>query len=100
MVVIKLVMWPGGDSEKEYPLSIGTLDKVGPGSYRIRLLKDAAFGGPTEATREKVSDSRNVWKSGFVSGHFPGARGAWDLLGGALNAVLGERIVSYRRGEK
>lgn len=106
MLVVRVEMWPQGDHTKAYPISLATLactgvaqrDEpsenvvVGERRYDVRLFKDVAFGGPSGPP---LKDSQ-VWRQGSVQGHLPGPRGAWDLLGGALNTLLGPRLKKYR----
>lgn len=106
MLVVKLCMWPRGDRSKERTLAIGTLACIGQATrsegdvvegeraYRVRLYKDRQFKGPTE---QAVADRplAGIWRQGIVRGHLPGRRGAWDLLGGALQVLLGNRLERY-----
>jgi hypothetical protein len=97
-------MWPGGDATQERVLSVGTISCVGQATrdegdvrkgervYDVRLYKDTSFGGPSEPPAQRGD---KVWRRGTIRGHFPGARGAWDLLGGALRHLLDARLNSY-----
>lgn len=110
MVVVKLCMWPQGDWTKERVLSIGTIDLLGQANedrpdigvrkgerrYRVRLFRDTMFGGPDGS---KDLRGEKVWKQGTVRGHVPGKRGAWDLIGGALKVLCGDRLWEYVQGE-
>lgn len=115
MVVVKVCLWPGGRADQEQVLSIATLTLLGQAvrdepslgvrrgerAYRVLLFKGPEFGGPAEATedvlrRASVLGRGAIWKGGGVRGHFPGPRGAWDLLGGALRGLLVDRIQGYR----
>jgi len=109
MVVVKLCMWPGGRRADERVLSVATLTCLGEARadapeqgirkgermYRIRVFKDVAFNGPDGSTDLAEAP---VWREGIVRGHVPGRRGGWDLLGGALRLLLGDRLDDYKRG--
>lgn len=111
MVVVRAEMWPRGDHLHKRVLALGTLACLGaarydaPGmgvrkgerAYRVRLFKDTSFGGPDGSAPEQIHlpRSRDIWREGLVRGHLPGRRGGWDLLGGALNALLGNRLADY-----
>ena len=99
MDVVKLCMWPKGSRQGERVLAIGTLacisqNQAGQRTYRVRLYKDTAFGGPDGSG--DLHDGQ-IWREGIVGGHVPGRRGGWDLLGGALRLMLGPRLNPYRR---
>lgn len=105
MILIQVFMVPQGTGPRRL-LTQATLSCVGEATrdlpeagvtkgsraYRVVLHKDTAFGGPGED-----ADLRGArpWKTGTVVGHRPGPRGVWDLLGGALRAVLGSRLDGY-----
>ena len=110
MVVVKVCMWPGGHRSRELVLCVAALDCVGAArddgpsvrkgerAYRVRLFKGVQFGGPDGS--KNLPLGAKTWKTGGVRGHVPGlpgvhARGEWDLLAGALNAVLGTRTAGY-----
>ena len=99
MMVVLTEMWPEGDGSRRYPLSVATFTCMGqsavPGDrlYRVRLYRDAQFGGPTA---KGPLASASTWRVGLVRGHVPGRRGVWDLVGGAISALLGERLTGYR----
>lgn len=100
MLVIKAYMWPGGDAKGERYLSGMTLacvgaTKDGERAYRVEIMKDTNYGGP-ENVRPRAP--HQIWRGGDVRGHFPGRRGVWDLVGGALKALLHSRLDSYTRG--
>jgi hypothetical protein len=109
MLVVKICMWPGGDRRREKVLSVGALDCVGIAqkadpdqgvvagerAYKVRLFKDTAFGGPDGAAGLEHAP---VWREGRIRGHIPGSRGTWDLVGGALRELLGERLRPYKTG--
>jgi hypothetical protein len=109
MVVVKILMWPGGDRARERVLSIATLSLLGQAAadrpdlgvvrgeraYRVRLFKDTQFGGPDGLSLPLAG----VWHQGTVRGHLPGPRGGWDLLGGALRCLLHGRLDAYVAGE-
>jgi len=76
-------------------------------THEVRLLKNSQF---IQGGHERFEDpavlldprGRDIWKAGTVTGHNTGgsgrdARGAWDLIGGGLGAVLGARLDGYRR---
>lgn len=104
MLVVRASMWPKGDATRAYDLAVGTWACVGQArrddpalgvragerAYQVTLFKDVSFGGPALPTR-----SGGVWRSGNVRGHFAGARGVWDLVGGGLRELLGTRLRSY-----
>ena len=116
MLVVKVYLWPGGRRDREELLSQATIDmqgiahhddpalgvKRGERRYRVRLLKGTRFGGlgdDVDVNPHLVSKSK-VWREGTVRGHLPGgrgraARGTWDLIGGALKALLGSRLDPY-----
>ncbi len=105
MILVQVFMVPQGTGPRRL-LTQATLSCVGEATrdlpeagvtkgsraYRVVLHKDTAFGGPGED-----ADLRGArpWKTGTVVGHRPGPRGVWDLLGGALRAVLGSRLDGY-----
>lgn len=113
MIVVKVCMWPGGDPAHERVECIGLIDfqaqaktddaslgvRQGERAYRVRLLKMPQFGGPDGSDPERLRAPRasDVWREGYVRGHQPGPRGAWDLLGGALAVLLGSRLGGYVR---
>lgn len=108
MLVVTISMWPGGDAARAYTVSLATLACLGQATrddaalgvhageraYEVKLYKDTSFGGPA-ALEPRARCRGAVWRSGRVHGHFPGKRGGWDLLGGALQALLGVRLRGY-----
>lgn len=117
MIVVKVYMWPQGDETQARLLSQATIDfqfeakaddealgvRKGERAYRVTLLKDTQFGGPKDGDeiRPVLVDSGKVWRNGRVRGHMPkatgaDARGVWDLIGGALKVLLGNRLERYR----
>ncbi len=83
MIVVKIYLWPGGDQKRESLLSQAAIDCQG-----------VQFGDPKDGERP---ENGPLWRSGAVRGHFPGRRGEWDLVAGALRQVLGlARLVTYR----
>lgn len=80
MLVVRIELWPYGDSSRARTLAVGTITNTGTGSptvgnYRVNL-RDAA-GRP--------------WRNGSVEG-FPRKRLlAWDLLYRALKNLLSDR---------
>ena len=119
MMVLKVYMWPSGDQSCEYLMAQATFDLQGvaqrdePGlgvrkgerAYRVRLLKDTAFGGPQDGVdvNPRLTPKSRVWREGRVRGHIVGrrgraARGTWDLIGGALRVLLGSRLDRYVDG--
>lgn len=110
MVVVKIELWPAGRREQARVLSVAAIDCIGEAKaddraagvrkgermYRARLFKDVAFGGPDGSTDLHEAP---VWRQGYVRGHIPGRRGGWDLLGGVLRWVLGDRLDDYIRIE-
>lgn len=115
MIVVKVFLWPGGYQEGERLISQATIalegiDESAPDRqrrvraerwYRVRLLKGVAFGGPKDGANLSREPRSKVWREGLVFGHSPGgkgaaARGEWDLIGGALKVLLGERLGTYR----
>ena len=113
MIVVKIEMWPKGDASKARVLSIATLarigvakaavgvTRVGERAYTVRLLRDVEFGGP-DGSDPVALRAGTVWREGSVRGHTPGVgqRGTWDLLGGALKVLLGNRLNQYVDGGK
>lgn len=112
MMVVKIYMWPGGDESRERLMAHATFSllgvakhdegdvKKGERIYLVQLLKDVDFGGPQEGgvIRPDQVRKRDVWRDGIVRGHRPPispARGTWDLIGGALKALLGRRLDPY-----
>lgn len=107
MIVVRVYMRPGGDEKQERLLSTATFACVGQATedvpalgvrkgervYRVRLLKDAEFGGPK--TDQDDVHLAQVWREDTVRGHMPGPRGVWDLVGGALRVMLGSRLSPY-----
>ena len=116
MIVVKVYMWPHGDQAEERLLTQATIDFQGEAkqdgdgivrgerAYRVQLLKETMFNGPREGDeiRPSIVSGEKVWKGGFVRGHFPGVgkRGTWDLIGGALKVLLGERLDRYQHTSK
>ena len=112
MIVVKVLLWPGGDPSQERVEGIGLIDfqgqaraddpasgvKKGERAYRVRLLKMPQFGGPDGSDQGRVQHpaAHDIWREGYIRGHQPGPRGAWDLLGGALNVLLGSRLRDYK----
>lgn len=103
MLVVKIYMWPDGDWTRERLVSVGTFGLVNVAknkvrTYHVRLLKEPRFGGPTDSAppaRISQPHPRSVWRQGIVTGHRPGPRGAWDLVGGALRVLLDRRLADY-----
>lgn len=111
MVVARIEMWPGGDHKRKFTLAIGTWAclgvaqrddpaqgvRKGERAYRVRLFKDTSFNGPDGSDPDAIvcPRARDVWKEHLVRGHMPGPRGVWDLLGGALDVLLGGRLRGY-----
>lgn len=104
MMIVKVVMWPGGDASKERILSVATFTCVhadpatGERSYEARILKDAEFihgGSLTDPNFVRSPGISNLWRIRRVGGHVPGRRGTWDLIGAFLAGVLGDRIKGY-----
>lgn len=106
MLVAHFVMWPGGNRDRAYPLSLATFTLVGVAredapalgvrkgerAYDVRLFKDVQFGGPDgTGSLERAP----IWRRGSVRGHVPGTRGVTDLVGGALKNLLGPRLAPY-----
>ena len=82
MIVIKVELWPHGDSSKARSLGIGliTNDNTGngtSGNYFVELLT--------------AGQQSRKWKSGKVK-QFPRKKLlAWDLIYRALHATIGDR---------
>lgn len=116
MLVVKVYLWPRGDKRRETLLCQATLDLQGQAQhdvpelgvvegerrYQVQLLKGTQFGGPGAGAdvNPGLLKKSAVWKRGMVRGHRPGgrgraARGVWDLLGGALKVLLGDRLEPY-----
>lgn len=101
MLVLRVEMWPGGDAAKKHTIGLAALalqgvTPEGVRSYAVKLFKAPEFGGP--ATDEALLNTPAVWRQGFVTGHVAGPRGTWDLIGGALKVMLGERLNFYKKG--
>lgn len=104
MIVTRIYMWPKGAREQARLLSTAALSCIGQATrdegnvrqgeraYNVRLFKDVEFGGPTDSTDLQTA---KVWRSDQIRGHMPGPRGVWDLLGGAMKVVLGNRLNPY-----
>lgn len=96
MIVVKVFMWPGGDSSRErlleqatISLDLGTRAEDELAGYTVVLQKAPRFGGPDEPDPTQ-SVRGYAWKRGRVEG-FPRKSkvyGVWDLLRGALNVTL------------
>lgn len=101
MLIVKIEMWPGGDAARKYPVSNAAIwcvaqDADGKRNYRYLLCKDPQFGGPaTDEELRAAVTTRQGWRAGTVSGHAPGDRGVWDLLGAVLVSALGARLRGY-----
>jgi hypothetical protein len=82
MVVIKVEMWPQGQSAKSY--SLGTLT--------LALDPDTK---PTDTRRNytwRLTGRKGITlKSGRVEGHTPKSRGVWDLILRTLQNAYGYR---------
>ena len=82
MVVVKVEMWPQGQSSKAY--SLGTLT--------LALDPDTK---PTDTRRNytwRITGRKgSTLKSGRVEGHTPKSRGVWDLLLRTLQNAYGYR---------
>tara|TARA_B100001989_G_scaffold240807_1_gene206193 strand:- start:749 stop:1207 length:459 start_codon:yes stop_codon:yes gene_type:complete len=102
VLLVKIYMVPEGDESRAHLLSQATIDLQGTREdgrwYRARLLKAPRFGGPGEGdpVRPHLVPEAQTFRSGWVGGHNPNIRGEWDLLGGALRALLGARLDPYR----
>lgn len=106
MLVVTFSMWPSGSRKDQRVLSLAALDcigqarhdapeqgvRMGERAYRVRLFKDVAFGGPDGSGD---LDRAPIWRGGRIRGHMPGARGTFDLVGGALKLLLGPRLAAY-----
>lgn len=105
MVVVKVFMWPGGDESQERLMSVMTLackgELKGERRYEVRAFKDAAFLSDPQILEDPAALHRgareHLWRTEVIRGHFPGPRGVWDLVGGALKVTLGDRLARYRR---
>lgn len=100
MIVVRVEMWPGGDAARKYALSSAALwceaASAQGRSYGYLLCKDAQFGGPQDDAGLRAAISARLgWRKGKVTGHLPGDRGAWDLLGAVLVHALGSRLRGY-----
>lgn len=114
MIVVKIYMWPFGDKSKERLLGQAAIDNRGVAReddpernivrgerrYGVRIFKGERFGGPgDDVDVSGKQPKRTVWKEGTVRGHRPRAgrrsRGEWDLVGGALKVLLGNRLDDY-----
>lgn len=106
MVVMHVQIWPGGDQARARTFAIATMALVeeseGVRTYEVRLLKDTRFGGPNVEVPamdpdliEQIVNPSAVFRAARVTGHRSGARGVWDLIGGVLKVMLGNRLSSY-----
>lgn len=91
VIVVKVELWPHGDSTRASTLGIATITNDGTapdtmtGNYDVRLGK---FG---MTVNEIFKLKRNCWKSGRVT-DFPRQRlGPWDLLFRALEPLVKDR---------
>jgi hypothetical protein len=99
VIVIKLEMWPKGDSSRARSLGVGTISNVGgsadTGDYEVRLFKSAEYSRTAETRpleeRLRRPLARETWKLAAVHA-FPRVRlGPWDLLLRGLCAAVGMR---------
>jgi len=105
MLVVKVYMWPQGDSTRERILTAakfslqGRDPETGERCYKVEVLKDTSYTKSdwNDDGRIYAHPKKDVWKGGFIRGHFPGLgkRGTWDLIGGALKVLLGRRLSNY-----
>lgn len=109
MLVVKVYLWPLGDASRARLLSQASISLLGQAgrddpergirkgerAYRVRIFKDTDYRGPEDGVDVREVPSSKVWREGHVRGHLPGRRGVWDLLGGALQAVIGGRLGDY-----
>jgi hypothetical protein len=105
MMVVKLEMWPAGEHARARCIGLATFSLVGrhlpsdTRGYDVMLLKAPTYGGPNadEVDRIKNPYMRDIWRRIGVVGHTPGRgkRGTWDLIGAALQLVLGRRLAQY-----
>jgi hypothetical protein len=94
MIVVKIELWPGGDSSRAIDLGkahIANESDLAPSStYSVRLLKGARYS----------SRPGDVYKTGEVRG-FPRNSvqvGPWELLYLAIESAIGDfRIQRARR---
>jgi hypothetical protein len=91
MIVIKIEMWPQGDSNRaqEFARAYITNDGIEStessgayGDYRVRL-----YGG----TANKPELLKRLWRTGFVRTFDRKRKGIWDLLYQALYGIVGTR---------
>ena len=87
MIVIKIEMWPCGDSTQARLLGEGRICNVGgtaqQGNYSVNLLKSPEYA--------KEGNIVKSWRKGTVTG-FPRLKlGPWDLLLRGLVSAIGNR---------
>lgn len=111
MMVVKVEIWPGGDHTRARTTAVATwghrgVNDAGQHCYDVTILKNLEYGGPalpvTDLRPETVEAIKNpvaatVFKQACIGGHRRGERGAWDLIGGSLGAILGDRVLPYRK---
>lgn len=103
MMVVRAWMWPDGSPSDARLLSTATVTctgaRDGRRQYDARLMKDVRFRGPvTDADVLNALKRERHWRRVQVSGHTPGKRGVWDLMGAVLEAACGARLRQYRAG--
>jgi two-component SAPR family response regulator len=93
MIVIKVDMWPGGDSKRAYNLFEAIIHNVS----RLSTLSDYEYviskRGGFKTTPDKIArvDVKHILRRGIVT-RFPRLRlGAADLLYRCLKAGFGDR---------
>jgi hypothetical protein len=93
VIVIKMELWPGGDSSHAQDLGTAIIANESSladnSAYSVRLLKGAMYS----------SSPCTLYKKGEVKA-FPRRDkrwGPWELLALALEATIGDRVVSLKR---
>ncbi len=100
MLVIKIEMWPHGDSERARSLGVATIANTGRGTrdvadYDVRLFKAPEYSrqAETRPLHQMLLHplAKETWKKGRVEGFPRLSLGPWDLLFRALGALVTKR---------
>ena len=99
MIVVRLEMWPKGDSSKARSLGVATIANVGgnasTGDYECRLFKAPEYS--RQAERRPLEQmllrplAKETWRKGRVLGFARQRLGPWDLLFRALGKLISDR---------
>lgn len=109
MIVVRIEEWPDGDHRRAQSVGVATLrprvEHNGERSYDVNLFKLPQYGGldvgvgdigDGVAASLKQGAVGHLWKRAPVRGHFFGRLEVFDLVGGVLRVLLGDRLGSYR----